>query len=125
MTDYSKECSIVNDRAMFDAREEIRLFCLITDRCYADSFLIGRDPHGTASIGEEFFDMSDIHTVIKEYPRLIMEHKSNEAIADIIDEWHHHIMDIYENHKKEPCINLRSWLMGARPELLKKSNRLN
>lgn len=120
--DYTTYCSITADRVMFNAQEEIRLFCEITDCSYEDSFLIGEDPHGPVSIGDYFFNMSDIHTVIKEYPKLREMYKSNDAIGDAIHNWYNYSLDMHENHKDEPCINLWSWLYGARPEMLNKFN---
>ena len=120
--DYSHDCSIAYDRSMLAAQEEVRIFCAITDANFRDTYLVAEDPHGPVSVGDEFYNMSDIHNVIMMYPKLRKQYKTNEAIADIINEWYNYSLDMYENHHDEPCINLKSWLMGARPEMLNKFN---
>lgn len=118
--DYTNDCSVIADRVMFHAREEVRLFCEIMECDYEYSYNVADDPHGPVSVGDYFFNMSDIHTVIKLYPRLREKYKTNDSIGDIIHDWYNYSLDMYENHKDEPCINLLSWLYGARPGMLKK-----
>ena len=53
--DYSNECSLVRDRAVVAAREEIRLFCRILGYPKNEhNDFIGGDPHGVVAIQEDY-----------------------------------------------------------------------
>lgn len=120
--DYTKDCLVTVDRVMFNAVEEVRLFSSIMGYSFDEMFHVANDPHGVVCLCDEFYDMSDIHTVIKEYPKLREKYKTNRAIEEIISEWYFYSLDMRNHHRDKPCINLKSWLMGARPEMLNKFN---
>ena len=112
--DYSNECSLVRDRAVVAAREEIRLFCRILGYPNNDlNHLIGDDPHGIVDMqeGYRYFNMTDIHVLIADYARWLSIYKDNQTLRKVVDEWYY--WKTYE--ETLPC-NLKTWLMGWRPK---------
>ena len=112
--DYSNECSLVRDRAVVAAREEIRLFCRILGYPNNDlNHLIGDDPHGIVDMqeGYRYFNMTDIHVLIADYARWLAIYKDNQTLRKVVDEWYY--WKTYE--ETLPC-NLKNWLMGWRPK---------
>lgn len=102
--DYSNECSLVRDRAVVAAREEIRLFCRILGYPNNDlNHLIGDDPHGIVDMqeGYMFFNMSDIHVVMKEYERWLKIYGDNNGIRKAVEQWYYYCIDWHNQHSSE------------------------
>ena len=112
--DYSNECSLVRDRAVVAAREEIRLFCRILGYPNNDlNHLIGDDPHGIVDMqeGYRYFNMTDIHVLIADYARWLAIYKDNQTLRKVVDEWYY-----WKTWKATLPCNLKNWLMGWRPK---------
>lgn len=100
--DYSNECSLVRDRAVVAAREEIRMFCRIMGYPKNEhNDFIGDDPHGVVAIQEDymFFNMSDIHVVLKEYERWLKIYGDNKGIRKAVEQWYYYCIDWHEKHR--------------------------
>ena len=100
--DYSNECSLVRDRAVVAAREEIRLFCRILGYPNNElNHLIGDDPHGIVDIqeGYRYFNMTDIHVVLKEYERWLKIYGDNKGIRKAVEQWYYYCIDWHEKHR--------------------------
>ena len=114
---YEKECSLAVDRAMFAAREEIRLFCRILGYPNNDlNHLIGDDPHGIVDMqeGYRYFNMTDIHVLLSDYKRWMELYDNPQTLRKVVDEWYYWSLEQKE-HDGKVC-NLKSWLMGWRPD---------
>ena len=97
----ANECSLARDKAMFAAREELRLFCRICGMPFGEyTFLIGNDPHGTAEIAETYwFSMTDVHVVVSEYEHWLELYKDNAGIAKAVRQWYYWSLDWHEKHR--------------------------
>lgn len=102
--DYSNECSLVRDRAVVAAREEIRLFCRILGYPNNDlNHLISDDPHGIVDMQEGYrvFNMTDIHVLIADYARWLAIYKDNQTLRKVVDEWYYWTLEQKEQYKAE------------------------
>ena len=102
--DYTNECSLVRDRAVYAAREEIRLFCRILGYPNNDlNHLIGDDPHGIVDMqeGYRYFNMTDIHVLIADYARWLVIYKDNQTLRKVVDEWYYWTLENHDPRKNE------------------------
>lgn len=83
-----QKCNMIAQNASIVARDEIRLFCQIMDWSDADVYFVADDPHGVVSLGDYFFNMSDIHEVVANYQKLLERFGSNEELSNIIIRWY-------------------------------------
>lgn len=93
-----QKCNLIAQNASIVARDEIRLFCQIMDWSYTDVYFVADDPHGVVSLGDYFFNMSDIHEVVANYPKLLERFGSNEELSNIIIRWYDWTADWHSNH---------------------------
>lgn len=93
-----EKCNLVATNARLNAKSEVRLFCQIMDWSDADVYFVADDPHGVVSLGDYFFNMSDIHEVVANYPKLLERYDSNEAIATAIIRWYDFSTDWHSEH---------------------------
>ena len=101
---YANECSLVRDRAVVAAREEIRLFCRILGYSNNDlNHLIGDDPHGIVDMqeGYRYFNMTDIHVLIADYARWLAIYKDNQTLRKVVDEWYYWSLGLKEESVQE------------------------
>lgn len=113
---FKQECIEVIYDLMHSCYDELNLFCEIVGLPKNDhNDFIADDPHGVVDFqeGYMFFNMSDIHVVIAEYEHWLELYKTNDEIARVVREWYYYSLENYEGWK--PC-NLKSWLMGWRPD---------
>lgn len=93
-----QKCNLIAQNASIVARDEIRLFCQIMDWSDADVYFVADDPHGVVSLGDYFFNMSDIHEVVANYPKLLERFGSNEELSNIIIRWYDWTTDWHNKH---------------------------
>ena len=93
-----QKCNLIAQNASIVARDEIRLFCQIMDWSDADVYFVADDPHGVVSLGDYFFNMSDIHEVVANYPKLLERFGSNEELSNIIIRWYDWTLEYHSKH---------------------------
>jgi len=93
-----EKCNLIATNAGLNAKSEVRLFCQIMEWSDADTFFVAEDPHGVVSLGDYFFNMSDIYEVVANYPKLLERYGSNEAIATAIIRWYDFSTDWHSEH---------------------------
>jgi len=93
-----QKCNLVAHNASVAARDEIRLFCQIMDWSDADVYFVADDPHGGVSLGDYFFNMSDIHEVVANYEKHIERFGSNEELSNAIIRWYDWTIDWHNKH---------------------------
>lgn len=93
-----KKCNLIAQNASIVAMDEIRLFCQIMDWSDADVYFVADDPHGVVSLGDYFFNMSDIHEVVANYPKLLERFGSNEELSNIIIRWYDWTLEYHSKH---------------------------
>ena len=114
-----QKCNLIAQNASIVARNEIRLFCQIMDWSDADVYFVADDPHGVVSLGDYFFNMSDIHEVVANYPKLLERFGSNEELSNIIIRWYDWTL---EYHSKHPVMD---WQKVERFNALTKNTEYN
>ena len=95
-----QKCNLIAQNASIVARDEIRLFCQIMDWSDADVYFVADDPHGVVSLGDYFFNMSDIHVVISEYERWLKIYGDNKGIRKSVEQWYYWSLDWHEKHRQ-------------------------
>jgi hypothetical protein len=73
----------------------------------ADTFFVADDPHGVVSLGDYFFNMSDIHDVITNYEKLIECFGSNEELSNAIIRWYDWTTDWHNKHMPMDWVKVR------------------
>lgn len=107
-----QKCNLIARNASIVARDEIRLFCQIMGWSDTDVYFVADDPHGVVSLGDYFFNMSDIHEVVANYPKLLERYGSNEELSNIIIRWYDWTL---EYHSKHPQFG---WIMSEQKNML-------
>lgn len=100
----NEACQMVTDLAKEYAKNEVDLFCRIMGYPKNEhNDFIGGDPHGVVAIQEDymFFNMTDIHVVLKEYERWLKIYGDNKGIRKAVDAWYYYRKDWYEQHSYE------------------------
>lgn len=89
------------------AIEEVKLFCKIM--CYPenDILLVGEDPHGIVSIGDDFYNMTDIHVVISQYDHWISIYGSDSILRKVIWQWYDWRTEWYNKHPRMEWVNTK------------------
>jgi len=98
-----QKCNLIAQNASIVARDEIRLFCRIMGYPKNEhNDFIGGDPHGVVAIQEDymFFNMSDIHVVLKEYERWLKIYGDNKGIRKAVEQWYYYCIDWHEKHRQ-------------------------
>jgi len=103
-----QKCNLIAQNASIVARDEIRLFCQIMDWSDADVYFVADDPHGVVSLGDYFFNMSDIHEVVANYPKLLERFGSNEELSNIIIRWYDWSTDYHCEHTPMEWVKIKS-----------------
>ena len=98
MSKFNLDCKVAATNAMQAARDEVRLFCDIMEWSKEDVFYVAEDPHGVVSLGDYFFNMSDIHEVVANYPKLLERFGSNEELSSIIIRWYDWTLEYHDRH---------------------------
>lgn len=93
-----QNCNLIARNASIVARDEIRLFCQIMDWSDSDVYFVADDPHGVVSLGDYFFNMSDIHEVVSNYEKHIERFGSNEELSNAILRWYDWTTDWHNDH---------------------------
>lgn len=100
----NEACQIVTDLAKEYAKNEVDLFCRIMGypKNEHNDFISG-DPHGVVAIQEDymFFNMSDIHVVLKEYERWLKIYGDNKGIRKAVEQWYYYCIDWHNQHSYE------------------------
>jgi len=100
----NEACQIVTDLAKEYAKNEVDLFCRIMGYPKNEhNDFIGGDPHGVVAIQEDyiFFNISDIHVVLKEYERWLKIYGDNKGIRKAVDAWYYYCQELHEKHSYE------------------------
>lgn len=87
-----------NSCAIAASKMELDLFCEIMECSKEDVYFVGDDPHGVVSLGDYFFNMSDIHEVVANYEKHIERFGSNEELSMAIIRWYDWTIDYHSNH---------------------------
>ena len=95
---FKIDCEVAVADAIKAARKEVRQFCDIMGWTDADVFYVAEDPHGVVSLGDYFFNMSDIHEVVANYPKLIERYGSNEELSNAIIRWYDWTLEYHSKH---------------------------
>lgn len=93
-----QKCNLIAQSARIAARDEIRLFCQIMDWSDADVYFVSDDSHGVVSLGDYFFNMSDIHEVVANYEKHIERFGSNKELSNAIIRWYDWTTDWHSDH---------------------------
>jgi hypothetical protein len=91
-------CVAAKNCTMAHSHNEVNLFCEIMEWYKEDVYFVGDDPHGVVSLGDYFFNMSDIHEVIANYEKHIGRFGSNEELQNAIIRWYDWTADWHNNH---------------------------
>ena len=78
------------------------------------------DSVDVAPVGEYFFNLSDIRTVVDKYKYWLNRHGSREAVGQEVRDWHDYAVE--HLGKGEGYINLFHWLNGAPRDIFEGSN---
>ena len=100
----NEACQIVTDLAKEYAKNEVDLFCRIMGYPKNEhNDFIGGDPHGVVAIQEDymFFNMSDIHVVLKEYERWLKIYGDNKGIRKAVEQWYYYCQEWHNQHASE------------------------
>lgn len=100
----NEACQMVTDLAKEYAKNEVDLFCRIMGYPKNEhNDFIGGDPHGVVAIQEDymFFNMSDIHVVLKEYERWLKIYGDNKGIRKAVEQWYYYCQEWYNQHSYE------------------------
>lgn len=100
----NEACQMVTDLAKEYAKNEVDLFCRIMGYPKNEhNDFIGGDPHGVVAIQEDymFFNMTDIHVVLKEYERWLKIYGDNKGIRKAVEQWYYYCIDWHEKHSYE------------------------
>lgn len=103
-----EKCNLIATNARLNAKSEVQLFCQIMEWSDTDTFFVADDPHGGVSLGDYFFNMSDIHEVVANYPKLLERYGSNEAIATAIIRWYDFSTDWHSEHTPMEWVKIKS-----------------
>ena len=108
MKELLQKCNLIAQNASIVARDEIRLFCKIMDWSDADVYFVADDPHGVVSLGDYFFNMSDIHEVVANYPKLLERFGSKEELSNAIIRWYDWTTDYHLKHPVMEWVKIRT-----------------
>lgn len=100
----NEACQMVTDLAKEYAKNEVDLFCRIMGYPKNEhNDFIGGDPHGVVAIQEDymFFNMTDIHVVLKEYERWLKIYGDNKGIRKAVEQWYYYCIDWHNQHSYE------------------------
>lgn len=103
-----QKCNLIAQNASIVARDEIRLFCQIMDWSDADVYFVADDPHGVVSLGDYFFNMSDIHEVVANYEKLVKAWGSKEELYMDIIKWYDWTTDYHHRHPVMEWVKIRT-----------------
>lgn len=95
---FIEDCKYSFDYMAAASRIEVNLFCEIMEWSKEDVYLVGDNPHGVVSLGDYFFNMSDIHDVIANYEKHIERFGSNEELSNAIIRWYDWTLDYHYKH---------------------------
>lgn len=95
---FIEACVAASNCTMVHSRNEVNLFCDIMEWSKEDVYFVGDDPHGVVSLGDYFFNMSDIHEVVSNYPKLLERFGSNEELSNIIISWYDWTIEYHSKH---------------------------
>lgn len=95
---FIEACVAAKNCTMAHSLNEVNLFCEIMYWSKEDVYFVEDDPHGVVSLGDYFFNMSDIHDVIANYEKHIERFGSNEELSNAIIRWYDWTTDWHNNH---------------------------
>lgn len=102
-------CKEQTNYTMGHSRNEVNLFCDIMEWSKEDVYFVGDDPHGVVSLGDYFFNMSDIHEVIANYEKYIKRFGSNEELSNVIIRWYDWTTDWHNKHMPMDWVKVRRY----------------
>lgn len=95
---FIEACFAASNCTMAHSRNEVNLFCDIMEWSKEDVYFIADDPHGVVSLGDYFFNMSDIHEVVANYPKMLERFGSNEELSNAIIRWYDWTIEYHNRH---------------------------
>ena len=105
---FINSCRYSVDYMAAASRTELNLFCEIMEWSKEDVYFVADDPHGVVSLGDYFFNMSDIHEVVANYPKLLERFGSNEELSNIIIRWYDWTLEYHSKHPVMDWVKIRT-----------------
>jgi hypothetical protein len=105
---FLEACREQTNYTVATSRGELELFCEIMEWSKEDVYFVADDPHGVVSLGDYFFNMSDIHEVVANYPKLLERFGSNEELSNTIIHWYDWTLEYHSKHTPMEWVKIKS-----------------